>query len=141
MDISKALERVKSINLSGGIFGKTTTLLVVLSICVSAVCMTTRVWWLALVLMIPLMLMVFYALKRCLDFAETNPHAAIMEGAELLVHEKLMFAQKNEPHDPLLEDTVFDHNPPKLSHGEITSPDPPPTQSLPQRTVIEKEEE
>ena len=89
----------------------------------------------ALVLMIPLMLMVFYALKRCLDFAETNPHAAIMDGAELIVHEKLMFAQKNEPNAPLLEATVVDHNPPELAPGETTSPDPPLTQSLPQSSV------
>jgi len=64
-----------------------------------------------------------------------------MDGAELLVHEKLMFAQKYEPNDPLLETTVFDHNPPKLAAKEITSPDPPPTQTLPQSTVAEKEEE
>lgn len=103
--------------------------------------MTTRVWWIALALMIPLIAMVFYVLKRCLDFAETNPQAAIMEGAELLVHEKLMFAQKNEPDDPLLQATVIDHTPPKLAPREVTSPDPLPAQVLPQGTATEKEEE
>jgi len=52
------------------------------------------------------MLMIFYSLKRCLDFAEKNPHEAIMDGAELLVHEKMVFAQKNESINPLLETTV-----------------------------------
>lgn len=130
MDISKALERLKSVNLKGGIFGKTTTLLIVLCICVSAVCISTKVWWIALVLMVPLMGMVFYALKRCFDFAQTNPQAAIMEGAELLVHERLLFGQKNQEGDPLLEATVVDHEVPALPDAELAQPDEAP-QELP----------
>ena len=141
MDITKALERLKSINLRGGIFGKTTTLLVVLCICVSAVSITTRVWWMALVLVLPLMAMVFYALRRCFDFAENHPQAAIMEGAELLVHEKLLFAQKYQTEDPRLLATVIDHPPPELPREEVTSPDPPPDQVLPPGTNKEEEVE
>lgn len=142
MDIPEALESLKSINLRGGIFGKTTTLLVVLCVCVSAtICIASPVWWIVLVLMIPLMAMVFYALKRCLDFAEKNPQAAIMEGAELLVHEKLMFAQKHQTEDPMLQPTVFDHTPPELSPEEVISPDPPPPQTLPQEIDSHGEED
>lgn len=139
MDITEALERVKSIKLSGGIFGKTTTLLVVLCICVTTVCMTIRVWWISLILMIPLMMMVFYALKRCMDFAENSPQAAIMEGSELLVHEKMMFAQKHQEENPLLQANVNDHVSPELAPEEVISPDPQPTQDLPQDR--DKEEE
>lgn len=139
MDIDKALDRVRSIKLKGGIFGKTTTLLIVLCICISAVCIASRVWWLALILMVPLMAMVFYALKKCLDFAEKNPQAAIMEGSELLVHEKLMFAQKYQIEDPSLQATVLDHVPPELPPDEVISPDPPPSQSLPKETDRHRE--
>ena len=141
MDITKALERLKSINFRGGIFGKTTTLLVVLCICVSTVCIATRVWWMALVLILPLMAMVFYALRRCFDFAENYPQAAIMEGTELLVHEKLLFAQKHQTEDPLLQATVIDHQSPELPPGEVTSPDPPPDLVFPPGTNKEEEVE
>lgn len=126
MDIPKALERLKSINFKGGIFGKTTIILVVLCICVSAVCIATGVWWMALVLILPLMAMVFYTIRRCFDFAENHPEAAIMEGAEFLMHERLLFAQKHQTEDPHLLSTVIDHSPPELSPAEITAPDPPP---------------
>jgi len=43
------------------------------------------------------LLIVFYVLKRCLDFAEKNPEAAIMEGAELLIHNKLKMGSKYHP--------------------------------------------
>lgn len=141
MNIDKTLDSLRSIKLKGGIFGKTTLLLIVLCICVSTVCVASRVWWLALVLMVPLMAMVFYMLKKCLDFAEKNPQAAIMEGSELLVHEKLMFAQKYQTEDPSLQATVFDHVPPELPSDEVTSPDPTPTQALPQETDIHREED
>lgn len=126
MDIPKALERLKSVNFKGGIFGKTTTILVVLCICVSAVCIATRVWWMALVLILPLMAMVFYTLRRCFDFAENHPEAAIMEGAEFLMHEKLHFAQKYQTEDPGLISAVIDHSPPEIPIEEIAAPDSPP---------------
>ncbi len=141
MDISKALERVKSVNLKGGLVGKTTSLLVVLSVCVSAVCIATKVWWIALVLILPLMGMVFYSLKRCFDFAEKHPQAAIMEGSEFLVHERIMFAQKDRSSDPLLETTINDYPPQMLPQDDVKEPDPPPAVSLPENTDETKESE
>ena len=141
MDISNALERLKAINLKGGIFGKTTTLLIVLCVCVTSVIIAAGVWWMALVLILPLMAMVFYSLRRCFDFAEQNPHAAIMDGAELLVHEKLLFAQKNPTEDPLLEATIVDHTPPEIEFEEVTSPDPVPDKAIPLEPESGKEVE
>jgi hypothetical protein len=139
LDITEALERLKSIHFRGGIFGKTTTLLVVLCVCVSAVCIAARVWWMALVLILPLMAMVFYTLRRCFNFAEKHPEAAIMEGAELLVHERLLFAQKYQTENPLLQATVVDHPPPALLPADVTSPDQSPAQALPSGPDSEKE--
>jgi len=130
LDISKALERLKSVNIKGGIFGKTTTLMVVLSICVSGVTIATGIWWITLILMVPLMGMVFYAFKRTLDFAENHPQAAIMDGAEFLIHEKLLFAQKGKDLNILEQPTVLDHTPPEFTSEEVTSPDPPPSKAL-----------
>ena len=70
MDFEKALENIKTIKLTGGIFGKTSLVLIVLTICAAAVSLKVDVWWVPLALMLPLIGITFYILKRCLDFAE-----------------------------------------------------------------------
>jgi hypothetical protein len=50
-----------------------------------------------------------------------------------------MFAQKNQTENPLLQVTMNDHVPPELAPEEVISPDPQPTQALPQDR--DKEEE
>ena len=129
VNFEKTLEIIKSIRLTGGVFGKTTLLLIVLCVCVAAISYKIATWWLALFLMIPLMGLVFYSLKRCLDFAEKNPQAAIMDGAEFLVHEKIIHGKKGLEELPLVEATT-DHHPPPIEEAEIVSQDPPPAPQL-----------
>ena len=76
----REIESIKKIKLNGGIFGKAALVLTILIIAVSAVCLRLSAWWLILALMLPMMGIVFYNLKRLMDFAVANPHAAIMEG-------------------------------------------------------------
>lgn len=94
MSLEKALETVKSIKLTGGIFGKTTLLLVVLTVCMTAAAISLEIWWVTLLLLLPMIALATYTVKRCFDFAESNPQAAIMDGAELLVHERIVHEQK-----------------------------------------------
>ena len=128
-NFEKALESIKTIKLKGGIFDKTTTLLIVLCLCVATVCVSTSMWQITLILMLPLMLMIFYAFKRCIDFAEKNPYAAIMDGAELLVHEKILHGKKGQDEIPMLKATE-DHEVPMIDHAVITKEDPPVTLEL-----------
>lgn len=129
MNFEKALESIKTIKLTGGIFGKTILLLVVFCICLTAITLKVGTWWFALILMIPLMSLVFYFLKRCLDFAESNPQAAIMDGSEFLVHERIVYGRKGEEVLPAFEVTV-DHELPKISEAEVISEDPSPTAAI-----------
>jgi hypothetical protein len=129
MSFDKALESLKTVNLRGGIFGKTALLLIVLSICVAAVCIKTDIWWLQIGLMLPLMGIVLYALKRVLDFAERNPQAAIMDGAELLVHERIVHARKGVEMLPPV-DPVIDHQLPPIAEAEIRREDPTPQPAI-----------
>lgn len=126
MSFDKALESLRAVNLRGGVFGKTALLLMVLSICVAAVCIKSDIWWLQLGLMLPLMGIVLYALKRVLDFAEKNPQAAIMDGAELLVHERIVHARKGIEAFPSL-DPITDHPLPPLGDAETAKEDLPPS--------------
>lgn len=126
MSIDRAIENLKSIRLRGGIFGKTTLLLIVLTFCVSAVALKSSIWGVVLALMFSLMGIVLYALKRSFDFATSNPHAAIMDGAEFLQHERIVHATKDQ--GLLLGDSPTTETPalqlPALSPAEV---DEPPT--------------
>ena len=64
------------------------------------------------------MIIVFYALKRCLDFAEKNPHAAIMDGAEFLVHERIVHGIKGQGELPSSEPTTYDELP-QIAEAEL----------------------
>lgn len=139
MNFEKALESIKSIRLTGGVFGKTTLLLAVLCICVTAISLKIGTWWFALITIILLMSLVFYLLKRCLDFAEKNPQAAIMDGAELLVHEKIIHGRKGEEELPPIGSTI-DHQLPSISDSEVISEDSPPTLSLESKSNNKKGE-
>lgn len=130
MNFEKALESVKAIKLTGGIFGKTILLLIVLCISVAAVCFRAEMWWLSLILMLPLMGIVTYALKRCLDFAEKNPYVAIMDGAELLIHERIVHGRKGQEALPSLPPTI-DHQLPPLLPEALEATDLPPLPSIP----------
>lgn len=72
---------------------------------------------------------VFYALKRCLDFAEKNPQAAIMDGAELLVHEKILHGRKGEDVLRAMESSI-DHNLPPIDESEVIAEDQPPAAAI-----------
>jgi hypothetical protein len=126
VSIDKAIESLKSVRLRGGVFGKVTLLLIVLAIGVCTVAFKSDLWGLTLGLMLPLMGIVFYALKRTFDFAEANPQAAVMEGAELLHHEKILHAAKGQ--GLLLPEAPVDEAPePILLEAAVVEPDAPPT--------------
>ncbi len=129
VDFEKIFENVKSVKLTGGIFGNTTHLLMVLCICVAGVSAMVGTWWVALLLMLPVVFLVFYALKRCLDFAEKNPQAAIMDGGEFLVHEQIVHGRKGQEELPPAEPTT-DHQLPPIIEAEVVSQDLPPERAL-----------
>lgn len=130
MGFEKAIETIQGIKLTGGVFGKTTLLLIVL--CVSIVVISVKIgtWWFALLLMIPMMGIVLYSLKRVLDFAEKNPQAAIMDGAQLLIHERIIQGTKgSEEFVPI--PTIDVEDPPLISPGEAESEDELPAPTVP----------
>jgi hypothetical protein len=126
----KEFKTLKAIKLTGGIFGKTTLLLIVLCVCVAAVCFRAGVWWLSLILMLPLMGIVTCAFMRCMDFAEKNPQAAIMDGAEFLGYEQMVQGRKGEEALPSYPQTT-DHQSPQLLPQDLEATDPPPLPSVP----------
>ncbi|HYU11665.1 MAG TPA: hypothetical protein VEK82_03755 [Stellaceae bacterium] len=125
----KLLRSLTSLRLTGGIFTKTIYLLIVLSICVTLVSIVLSIWWFALILMIFLFGLVFYAMQRLFNFTDKYPFAAIMEGPELLRLEEMRQGKKGQEDLPLSPPTI-EHEPPPMPEAEITAPDPPPQLSI-----------
>ena len=140
MSFDKAIESIKTIKLTGGIFGKTTLLLIVLCLSMGVVSIKIGNIWLALTLMILISGLSFYALKRCFDFAERNPQAAIMEGSELLAHERIVHGMKDDKSFPP-HGSIIDHPQPSLSSKEVNKDDPPLTLPLLEIDVVKPDDE
>jgi hypothetical protein len=122
---SRVFQNLTALRLTGGIYRQTTYLLVVLCICVSAVCVAARLWWVILPLMAALFGLVFYALRRNFAFAESQPFAAVMEGPELLRLEELQRGQKDS-HILAVSPPTIDHEPPReVPESEAAAPDSP----------------
>lgn len=124
----KIFESLKAVKLHGGVFGKTSLICIALIVGVSTVCLKIGVGWIALVLMILMMFVVIYAIKRLMDFAEDNPFAAIMDGAELLQHERIVHETKQQGRVEHLTPTL-DHLPNALDKSSDFDIDQPALRS------------
>ena len=123
--LAKALESITTIKLTGGVFGKISPVLIALCICVTTIVVQIGSSWLAFLGVGALLVIVGYALKRVFDFAEKNPQAAIMDGAELLVHERLVHGSKGAgTHEPI--NLTTEHEVPSLSDTEVFTEDAHP---------------
>ena len=131
MDLAKTLESVKSIKLQGGIFSKSSLIIIVLAICTASVCIFTKNVWVSLILTLSVLGIAFYTIKRCLDFAEKNPQAAIMDGAQFLLHEKMQLGMKyGGTINAHTENLTADHPGVFIPENEANEPDPLPVENL-----------
>lgn len=115
MAFKDALNSIGKVRLRGGIFGKTALLLIVLIICVSGVAAKLGGWY-ALALLLPLMGIIAYTVKRLFDFSWKYPAVAVLDGPELVNYAKHVEARKGVP--------VIAPSPPVLDH------EPPPLVSI-----------
>ena len=124
MNTEKLFDTIRAIRLSGGIFGKTIFLLIVLCVSLTVVSINVSMWWFSLTFMILMFSLITYVLKRCLDFAERNPQAAIMESADFLVHEQIVHGMKGERNVSPFAGRI-DHPQPVINASEVNQDDPP----------------
>jgi hypothetical protein len=123
--LQEAFRSLASVKLGGGAFKATIYLLIALSVCVTAVCIVLKLWWLILELMILLFALVFYTIKRLFDFSGKHPFAAIMEGGELLRFKEMRQGKKGQE-DLHGSPPTIEHEGPQIPEAEAATPDPPP---------------
>lgn len=123
------LKNVSRVVLRGGMFGKVCHVLIVVSVCFAAIACTAGVYWISLIAIGLIFLLCFPILWRIISFADKNPQAAILEGAELLIHEQITLGSKADPHiTATIKDYVAPHlvTLPSNERKSLMLPDPPP---------------
>lgn len=119
MDIASILERVGSIKLKGGVFGKMTLTIMFVSLVLAMLAVATGNVFVQCAMGLIIAGFASYFLHRLMTFTENNPHAAIMDGAEFLMRERIIHETK---HGGLLTE-----DPPTIHHEQplIEAPDTP----------------
>jgi len=126
LDIDKLVSNVSKITLKGGIFAKTCTVLIIVSLSFFGISYFAKNIWISGVAIGFIFILTFVILWRLINFANKNPQAAILEGAEFLVHEQIQLAAKGIPSIPDSLALLMVDDPSKignLSQKEINTPD------------------
>jgi hypothetical protein len=94
---ARSSNTIQKIKIPGGMVGKICGVLMITAISAAAMVVATRNIWVALIAIVLLFAVVLILGLKLIDFAKTNPQAALMEGAEFLLHEQITLGTKSRP--------------------------------------------
>ncbi len=94
-DVDRALEGLTKVTLRGGVVGKVTFSVVAVSLALAGIAWAGNNIWLSVGALGAVFVFAFVMLWRLISFADRNPQAALLEGAEFLVHEQIVHASKS----------------------------------------------
>jgi hypothetical protein len=97
VDINQLIKNVSEVKLKGGIFATASWVVIVVSICLFAVAALAGNVWISCATIGLIFILAFVILWKLISFANKNPQAAILEGAQFLVHEQIQLAAKGVP--------------------------------------------
>ena len=118
LDIREVLQNVSGIKLPGGVVGKVCLVLIIVALCVGGMTVYSGNEWIIGGGIIVIFLLVFPMLWRLINFAERNPQAALLEGAEFLAHQQITMGTKDNPSIPLEVETLTEERHEELPPGE-----------------------
>jgi hypothetical protein len=96
-DLQSILRNTSKIKLPGGMVGKVCKVLIVVALSIAAIAWSVRILWVSALSIVLIFILVFVMLWRVVNFANKNPQAAILEGAEFLLYSQLMLGTKANP--------------------------------------------
>lgn len=94
--LDKVLQRASQVKLSGGLVGRVCTVLFVACIALGTIGALSKSDLIMGAAIAAIVLLLFPMLWKIITFAENNPGVALLDGAQLLKHEQLRLASKNE---------------------------------------------
>ena len=97
IDFSQIFEGISKVKLRGGVVGKVSTVLICVSAAMAAIAWSIQVIWVSVLALVFVFALCFVMLWRLINFADRNPQAALLEGAEFLAHEQIQLGMKSSP--------------------------------------------
>ncbi len=141
-DLQSVLRSASKLVLTGGMVGKVCKVLIIAAITMGAIAWSVRVLWVSVLALVLVFLLCFVMLWRVISFADKNPQAAILEGAEFLMHEQLMLGTKDNPNIRSIIQQQIEAFQVRLTSEEerqLLKPDPPVPQAS--DSMVEEKEE
>ena len=97
LDLKGILKSVNGFRLPGGVVGKVSTTVIVVALALTAIALAVREIWIVAIVIIAIFVLAFTMLWRLINFADKNPQAALLEGAQFLTHQKMLLGTKAQP--------------------------------------------
>jgi len=97
IDLSQLFEGISKVKLRGGVVGKVSVVLICVSISMAVIAWAVSMVWVSVLALVLVFALCFPLLWRLVSFAERNPQAALLEGAEFLMHEQIRLGMKSSP--------------------------------------------
>jgi uncharacterized membrane protein YqaE (UPF0057 family) len=101
LEFGKLIKNVASIKLGKGIFGKTATVLIILIVTFGFIAGVTHNIWVSILTLVLLTFIVVFIISKLVKLAENNPQSVILEGAEFVLHQQIVYASKGKPVIPI----------------------------------------
>jgi hypothetical protein len=117
-DLDKVLQKVSSIKLPGGVVGKVCAVLIVVSVCILGIAVVAKNDWVIVGGILAIFVLAFVMLWRLINFADKNPQAALLEGAEFLLHTQMVLGSKTNPVITVEAETITEERPIQLPPEE-----------------------
>ena len=127
-DLQKIIHNVSKIKLPGGVVGKICKVLIIVAFSMAAIAWSVKLVWVSVLALSFIFFLCFIMLWRLITFADRNPQAALLEGAEFLVHEQLKLGMKGTPKLSVSPKDLIEaipSNPNKKEQVEAQQPDIP----------------
>ncbi|MEI7733763.1 MAG: hypothetical protein WCO56_29630 [Verrucomicrobiota bacterium] len=133
IDFANTLRSVSKVKLRGGVVGKVSTVLIVFCICVAGLAVFSKNETVLGISIAGIIIVVFTMLWRLINFADKNPQAAILEGAEFLLHQQMLMGSKHTPVIEADNNESFAERPITCSRDAmsfLSQPDQTPAQKI-----------
>jgi hypothetical protein len=115
LDFDSIPDFVKKIRLRGGVVGKTAYIVIFAILSLAVIALSVRDVWISGMCAAMVFILVLVIGVSMLRFAERNPQAAILEGAEFLLHQQMTIGMKGNPEIPANpRDDISDPSAPQI---------------------------
>jgi hypothetical protein len=119
-------QQISKISLRGGLATKICYVLIFIAIALAMICWAVKSEWVAVIAIVSLFLLSLVILWRLINLAEKAPQAALLEGAELLDHQRMLIGTKATP-EVLVKSQDVVPPVPQIPQQSTDSPDPEKT--------------